>query len=106
MVRHEEEVARKIQQIKNRRMSMALIGEKAKKEILNQIERMLDTYLSAIDAAYGKADGPLSVPFKVQLSPGKDIGSVRIKTEVSFNLAKVKDEAIGWVTEQPTLPGM
>ena len=87
---------------------MALIGEKAKQEILDQVGNLLDTYLPAIDTAFTKADGAITIPFRVKLTPSKKtIGDVLVKTAVAFKVDEVKDRTEGaWVSEQPTLPGM
>lgn len=80
---------------------MALIGEKAKQEILDQVGNLLDTYLPAIDTAFTKADGAITIPFRVKLTPSKKtIGDVLVKTAVAFKLDEVKDKTEGtWVSE-------
>ena len=87
---------------------MALIGEKVKQEIMEQIEELLTTYLPAMDQAFTRADGSIIIPFKVKLTPSKKtIGDVNVKTALAFKLDEVKDKTEGaWVSEQPTLPGM
>lgn len=80
---------------------MALIGEKVKQEIMEQIEELLTTYLPAIDTAFTKADGAITIPFRVKLTPSKKIiGDVLVKTSVAFKLDEVKDRTEGtWVSE-------
>lgn len=80
---------------------MALIGEKVKQEIMQQIEELLTTYLPAMDQAYTKAEKGIVVPFRVKMEPGKKaIGEVHVKTAVAFKLGEVKDKTEGaWVSE-------
>lgn len=87
---------------------MAIIGEKVKQAILDQVEMYLITYMPTIAMAFDRFEDGLPITFSVKLSPNKKhLDSIDVKTSIAFNIDKVKDDHEVTVSEaQLSIPGM
>lgn len=68
-----------------------MIGNKTIDEIKKSLGELLDIHKGEVDAAYIKAEGGISLTFRVKISPIAP-GVHMVKTGISFVTARVRDE--------------
>lgn len=76
-----------------------MFGPKCVSEIKEQVGQLLESYQSAIDAAYARTPKALKVGFSVTLSPGT-AGGIDIKTSMSLVVERIKDSTHGTADER------
>jgi hypothetical protein len=68
-----------------------VIGKETRKAIVNSIAQLFQEYSEKINDAYMNAEGPMSVAFKVKMTPAAD-GRVDVVSGISFVAEKCQDE--------------
>lgn len=76
-----------------------MFGPKCIDEIKEQVGQLLESYRTAIDAAYAKTPKALKVGLGVKLSPAPE-GGIDIKTSMSLVAERIKDSTHGTADER------